>query len=249
MGYYSNYSIIVMESPSNEESKEIINEIEKESGYHFEDKSGDSARSSDVKWYDYFDDIQRVAKRHPDAIIQVTREGEDREDTEIIRFKGDNHETLENEEIYPPFARILTGNEIKSHENVSYFKDILKKLKEQADGVLNGIFETRNIDSINMKEYAMEGVTDYCGIIRDNHDYEDDYPTNFIVKSIEKTKDGLKVNLDSEFNDCDAAIGFKSLQIEEMMIIIETVGEILEYCDENNKPIVAIGDILESDEC
>ncbi len=57
------------------------------------------------------DDIASVARNHPDAIIQLFRDGEDKDDTELTRFRGEERETLQQQVTWPPFKNIVLPDE------------------------------------------------------------------------------------------------------------------------------------------
>lgn len=107
MGYDSNFQLSILRCKDEDEGHTIIQEIEKESGYTFENESSDSAELHEAHWYDAVSDIASVARRHPEAVIQLFRDGEDKDDTEITRFRGDERETLQPQVIWPPFETII----------------------------------------------------------------------------------------------------------------------------------------------
>lgn len=94
MGYDSNFNLRFWkqdkEDFTEEESKKIIDEVEKISGYNVDDSYADGNSSSlfafvySVHWYDWHDDLAKLMKQHPELSLEVNREGEDREDTERV---------------------------------------------------------------------------------------------------------------------------------------------------------------------
>ena len=110
MGYYSNYSIRLAGSTS-DERKKVVEEIESVSGYKFEHKSDESCETEDHTWYDYRKHLAKIAKKHPDVYIEVMRSGEDRDDQEINRFHAKESESVMAEIVFPPFSQIILPGE------------------------------------------------------------------------------------------------------------------------------------------
>lgn len=110
MGYDSNYHLQTI-GPDARENKAVLDEIETASGYHFNDREDDGsvfrAELEDATWYDWMEHCAAVAKRHPRVYIEVTRDGEERDDNEITRFYGDLQETIVSESSWPPFRSII----------------------------------------------------------------------------------------------------------------------------------------------
>ena len=102
MGYDSNFNLRFWkqnkEDFTEDESKKIINEVEKISDYNVDDVYADGNSSSlfafvySVHWYDWRDDLTKLMKRHPELSLEVSREGEDREDTEKVFWPFDGNE-------------------------------------------------------------------------------------------------------------------------------------------------------------
>jgi len=112
MGYYSNYSIRLAGSTSDEPNK-VVEEIESVSGYKFENKSDEGCESEEHTWYDYRKHLAKIAKKHPDVYIEVIRSGEDRDDQEINRFHANETESVTAEITFSPFTQIIFPEEEK----------------------------------------------------------------------------------------------------------------------------------------
>lgn len=94
MGYDSNFNLRFWkqnkEDFTKEESKKIIEEVEKISEYNVDDFYADGQTNSlfafiySVHWYDWNKDLTKMMKKHPELSLEVSREGEDREDTERV---------------------------------------------------------------------------------------------------------------------------------------------------------------------
>lgn len=71
------------------------------------------------KWYDYGKDLAKTAARHPDAIIEVSGQGEAPDDIWEARYRGGQVETIRYEGL-PPFREILTPEEEAAAFNNAY---------------------------------------------------------------------------------------------------------------------------------
>ena len=107
MGYDSNFNLSILRCRNKTEGRNIIRDIEEQSGQVFDDVSADSASIYDTHWYDAVDDIAAVAKKYPSAIIELEREGENRDDNERTRFHGEKRETVTLVQRWPPFKEIV----------------------------------------------------------------------------------------------------------------------------------------------
>ncbi len=106
MGYRSHFYIsLAGGDPSIYE--DVFGEIGKESGYKLEDFGGGQAAVNDANWGNMQKDLTAVAKRHPELVIEVNVEGEDRDDNWKRRFKGTETECVSMTYGWPPFKRIL----------------------------------------------------------------------------------------------------------------------------------------------
>lgn len=110
MGYYSNYSIRLAGSTS-DERKKVVEEIESVSGYKFENKTDERCETEDHTWYDYRKHLAKIAKKHPDVYIEVIRTGEDRDDQEISRFHAGETESVTADIVFPSFTHIFFPSE------------------------------------------------------------------------------------------------------------------------------------------
>jgi len=94
MGYDSNFNLRFWKQNkqdfTEDESKKLIDEAEKISDYRVDDFYIDGNSGSlfafvySVHWYDWSNDLTELMKRHPELSLEVSREGEDREDTERV---------------------------------------------------------------------------------------------------------------------------------------------------------------------
>lgn len=111
MGYRTNFSIYVLAPQEDREA--ILDDIQKTSGYTPEERDDDAgfAYIGDASWCNRDRDLKTVSLRHPEAIIEVQGEGDDRDDTWSARYRAGEKEEHEMEHILPPFRDILTERE------------------------------------------------------------------------------------------------------------------------------------------
>lgn len=113
MGYCSTYIITPCVDDENK-AKEILDAIEKRSGYNIEENgSPDSGIVFDAKWYDSEDDLVEVSKEFPEVVIEMDVEGEERDDNWTIRVKNGEKEIVRAKTVTPPFTKILKEGEQK----------------------------------------------------------------------------------------------------------------------------------------
>lgn len=115
MGYDSNFNLRFWkqnkEDFTKDESKKIIDEVEKISGYNVDDFYADGQTNSlfafiySVHWYDWNKDLTELMKKHPELSLEVSREGEDREDTERVfwPFEGKGFKDFSDVTISLPY--------------------------------------------------------------------------------------------------------------------------------------------------
>jgi len=137
MGYYSNFSLSVLNADELgfDEDRKIFAEIEEKCGYR---SQCDGEYYEDIKWYDMKKDVAFVAKKHPKAIIEVTRDGEDSDDYVVTRFKGNLMETVEYEmkasrafsEIVVPEDTVVEGKLSLSDEKLQLLRDVIHEYKD-----------------------------------------------------------------------------------------------------------------------
>ena len=131
MGYDSRYALHLY-GGSEEERIEVINEIETESGYTFNEKDENSAALYEAHWYDCDKHVEKVAKKHPDIIIEIFRQGEDREDNVAGRYKGRLSEIVTMKQLWPPFTKIMLPREKENDykDDYNFTKNDLVLLEE-----------------------------------------------------------------------------------------------------------------------
>lgn len=114
---YSNYFHITVKSPVKGESERVMDRIEAIYGETFESKVNDKqtntsyASAYDAHWYDFEQDCEKAAKEFPSAFIEVIREGEDRHDTQMVRFHGEQVESIFEQQKWPPFRTVFFPGE------------------------------------------------------------------------------------------------------------------------------------------
>lgn len=116
MAYYNDFNLLVLDAKDKKQSKEIIDKIVKTSGYDFHDIGENWLYITDVSWENMEKDVASVAKMYPDVIIEVERKGEDIEDEEMTRFRGNEVEPVTKQHLWPRFRTILTGKERKGRK-------------------------------------------------------------------------------------------------------------------------------------
>lgn len=106
MGYDSNFQIRIYKYKSFEEAKQVVDDIEKESGHTMSEKDYDSCSLNEAHWYDWEKDLKKVSKKYPDVVIEADREGEDRNDNQRARFHDGKSEILGMIYSFPDFEEI-----------------------------------------------------------------------------------------------------------------------------------------------
>lgn len=130
MGYLTNFVINICReiesAETHNENKRIFDEIETKSGYTFDSLNDEEATLDEAKWYDAVEDVASVAKKHPEVIIELIGEGEDRDDNWVARFCGDKREIIEADLEWPEFKDILTPEETTPKARYQRFQKALK---------------------------------------------------------------------------------------------------------------------------
>lgn len=83
MGYYTNYSLSILEG-----SNDLIQELRDtcdEAEYAL-DEDGDSSNAT--KWYDHEKDLKNFSSVHPEAVFKLKGEGEESGDIWVAYFKA-----------------------------------------------------------------------------------------------------------------------------------------------------------------
>ena len=152
MGYYSNYSIRLAGSTS-DERKKVVEEIESVSGYKFENKTDEGCETEDHTWYDYRKHLAKIAKKHPDVYIEVIRTGEDRDDQEISRFHAGETESVKADIVFPSFTHILFPSE--ENESAAGDKTALVGFTEEELILLRDVIHDYKDAHRRMKEFLV----------------------------------------------------------------------------------------------
>ena len=144
------------------DNKTIFEEIEQQSGERVNvQDNGSAACVYDARWRNVMEDISVVAEKHPEVIIEVYAEGEDRNDTWEARFKGDDVETVEYYSVRPEFRKIRlpkdekrdTGKEVRLifetdawHSRDSQRVIAVSENEDSYDNLLNAVLDKYEID-------------------------------------------------------------------------------------------------------
>lgn len=115
MGYDTSYNLYVCGADA-EETRKIYEEIAEAAGESAEDVKFYGFTGH---WYDYGENLAKIAARHPNAIIEVSGQGEAPDDIWKARYRGDQVETIRYEGL-PPFREILTPEEESAVFNSAY---------------------------------------------------------------------------------------------------------------------------------
>ena len=127
MGYCSNY-FITIHTDDEKKAKEIFKAIEDRSGYSIEEDAFPmDGFILDSKWYDSDDDLAKVSKEFPDIVIEMSVEGEDRDDNWTIRVKNGEKEIVQAVTATPPFTKILIEGDQKEESLESSLMLLLEK--------------------------------------------------------------------------------------------------------------------------
>lgn len=94
MGYYTKYSVVI--TPDSEEIRQHI-EDDYALGYALRD-SGDSC-----KWYDHEADMRELSRKFPEALFELTGEGEDNGDLWRKYFRNGKMQSCPAQITYEPF--------------------------------------------------------------------------------------------------------------------------------------------------
>lgn len=111
MGYLSNFTVSLMTRDTGkyidlQEQEKIFQEIEEQSRYQF-NTEGDMLQLNEAKWYDVHDDLTKISKKHPEIIIQVEVEGENRDDNWKARYLNGESESVRAKIVFPKFEEIV----------------------------------------------------------------------------------------------------------------------------------------------
>lgn len=142
------------------DNKAIFEEIEQQSGERVKvQDNGSAACVYDARWRNVMEYISVVAQRHPETIIEVYMEGEDRNDNWISRFKGDQAEVIHP--AWPEFRKIRlpkdekreAGKEVRLifetdawHSRDSQRVIAVSENKDSYDDLLNAVLDKYEID-------------------------------------------------------------------------------------------------------
>lgn len=159
MSYITHFTIYLH---GNADYKTIFEEIEQQSDERVEvQDNGNVACVYDTRWGNVLDDLSAVAQNHPEVIIEVYAEGEDRNDTWEARFKGDDVETVEYYSVRPEFKKIRlpedekhdAGKDVRLifetdawHSNDSRRVVAVSENEDSYDNLLNAVLDKYEID-------------------------------------------------------------------------------------------------------
>lgn len=152
MGYCSTYIITPCVDDENK-AKEILDAIEKRSGYPIEENdSPGSGIIFDAKWYDSKDDLVEVSKEFPDTVIEMDVEGEERDDNWTIRVKNGEKEIVRAITVTPPFTKILIPED-QDEQSLTPFEALLaKSILAKSINKLTANGDFKNIEALSEEE-------------------------------------------------------------------------------------------------
>ena len=160
MGYYNDFIITILREQdkaglpeSIAENKAIFEEIEQKSDYTFNDVNDDTARLYEATWSDAVEDVESVARKHQNVIINLTCQGEDRNDNWAMRFHGDKEETITAEIEWPEFTTILSPEEKTPKARYQRFQNALKGWLDFQESLRKDILERLRKSPIDLTEY------------------------------------------------------------------------------------------------
>lgn len=181
MGYCSTYIITPCVDDKNK-AKEILDAIEKRSGYNIEENgSPDSGIVFDAKWYDSEEDLVEVSKEFPEAVIEMDVEGEERDDNWSMRVRNGETEVIRARTVTPPFTKILKEGEQKEeslesslmlllekdtldakrlHGKIKVCRSVCKKLSDELKAYIKDFVSRRGKDGTFSIDY---GIYEYYG--------------------------------------------------------------------------------------
>lgn len=115
MGYYTNYNLDVNNVNTEVEHEAILNKLRElniieyalDTGYWSErSKSSSFDGMGEVKWYDYDEDMRKIARAFPEKTFKLTGEGEEPDDRWYCLYKGDESEEIQAIITWPEPKRI-----------------------------------------------------------------------------------------------------------------------------------------------
>lgn len=160
MGYYNNFIITILREQdkaglpeSIAENKAIFEEIKRKSDYSFNDVNDDTARLYEATWSDAVEDVESVARKHQDVIIDLTCQGEDRNDNWAMRFQGEKKETVTAEIVWPEFTTILSPEEKTPKARYQRFQNALKGWLDFQESLRKDILERLRESPVDLTDY------------------------------------------------------------------------------------------------
>ena len=156
MGYRSNYQITIVGDPG--ETAQVIRDIEAVTGDSFEKLEDNVIITYDTKWPSFDEDLKEVALKHPDSILCVDVECEDRTDW-AARFKGDENEIVHPITETPPFTRVLLPGE-EAPSDSDDLAALIGEVREKTDRMksLAEDWLIRKMNEHNLKEIRFPAV-------------------------------------------------------------------------------------------
>lgn len=103
MGYYSYFTMSVIEGATHDEGLEIINEFREENEYANLALGEDGYPDGHMKWYDHEEELKEFSKKHPDKLFQLSVEGEENGDMSEKYFKNGKMQVCKAEISFPPY--------------------------------------------------------------------------------------------------------------------------------------------------
>lgn len=135
------------------ENKAIFEEIERKADYTFDDVNNDTASLYETTWSDAVEVVESIARKYQDVIIELTCQGEDRDDNWVMRFQGDKKETVKAEIEWPEFTNILSPEEKTPKARYQRFQKAIKGWLDFQESLRKDIHERLRESSIDLTEY------------------------------------------------------------------------------------------------
>ena len=195
MGYITNFNLTLVDGPR-EEYNALCRDLDERCGMNFAEEPWIEA-----KWYGFGEDMTELTRLHPDITVELTGEGEDRDDNWAVRYRNGEFEGISD----PGATEFVVL--ARADERKRAISNTLSSARRELFRIISGTIEALGG---NAQTVTLDGGT-------------------VIMLSQSVSENGIRktsVQIRTEFEDAAfAPLDLKSIPLEDLAEIAEALAE------------------------
>lgn len=141
------------------ENETVFKEIERKSGLELNRDTDTIVAIQKTPWSDAVEDVESIAHKHPDLIIELHCMDVCYNDIWVMRFQGDKKELVSAKNELPEFTTILSPGEKTPKARYQRFQNALKGWLDFQESLRKDILERLRESPVDLTEYDFGNQT------------------------------------------------------------------------------------------